>query len=974
MRKLFTFLCALATSVGLSWATTNSITIYQSSHGSVVASSSSAAAGETITLTATPNDGFQLKSISGVYLPGPETINFEIEKTTVTGTNFQCVGTMINSYGWRVYNPETAQTLTVSSLNGTTLIEKIEFTSASLGDQRKNNMLSVSAGTLSFDGNDPSTTVTINDINATSVTISGSGTNAGQTWCIKSVKVYYEGTDEEELEISDTENANVKTFTMVDGEVAISAEFEPAPAPSWVKPGDAWGEATKTLTVNSSPGNEAYFGKTEIEHLIISNSVERIGEHAFYGCTGMTSVTFGNSLYNIERSAFYGCTGLTSITIPNSVWSIERGAFSGCSGLTSIEIPNSVERIEQPAFAGCTGLTSVVVASGNTKYDSRENCNAIIETSSNTLFFGCKKTIIPNSVTSIGEAAFSGCSGLTSIEIPNSVTSIGAVAFQDCSGLTSVTIPEGVTSIGDWAFDGCSGLTSITMPNSVTSIGQDAFRRCTSLPVIDNIRYADTYLVVVTDKTKTSYTIKEGTKFIGSFAFDNCNGLTSITIPNSVTSIGEAAFGGCSGLTSVTIGNSVTSIGKNAFASCEGLTSIEIPNNVTSIGSSAFYWCTGLTSVTIGNSVTSIGYQAFYNCYKITSVIWNAKNCNGWNFGNNVESFTFGDNVKVIPASLCSGMNKLSSISIPSSVTSIGESAFSGCSGLTSITIPNGVTSIGNSAFSGCSGLTSIEIPNSVTSIGDDVFSGCTGLTSVTIGNSVTSIGNRAFLDCSKLESVTIPNSVTSIGQSAFQSCSGLKSVSIGNSVTSIGQSAFQSCSGLTSITIPNSVTSIGADAFFGCTAVTDVYCYPDAADLTWAENGKNDFKADGSTVCHVHTGQLSAYKTKFTDEVNVTFVGDQENVIYQDKDGEPLDSEEITLHLPDAPVFSGFTFLKWVFVAGDVADGLTIQAVYKSDTPTSAPEVYTNPANPAQKLIRNGNVYILTGDKTYTITGQMVK
>ena len=948
MRKLFTFLCALATSVGLSWATTNSITIYQSSHGSVVASSSSAAAGETITLTATPDDGYQLKSISGVYVPVSETLNATSE--TVNGNKFQAQATSRNNNGWRVYNPGTANTLTVSSLNGTTLITKIEFTST-WGGQRKNNMLSVSAGTLSFDGNDPSTTVTINGINATSVTISGSGTNAGQTWCIKSVKVYYEGTDEEELEISDTENANVKTFTMVDGEVTIIAEFEPAPAPEWVREGDAWGEATKTLTVNSSPGNEAYFGKTEIENLVISNSVERIGEHAFYGCTGMTSVTFGNSLYNIERSAFYGCTGLTSITIPNSVWSIERGAFSGCSGLTSIEIPNSVERIEQPAFAGCTGLTSVVVASGNTKYDSRDNCNAIIETSSNTLFFGCKKTIIPNSVTSIGEAAFSGCSGLTSIEIPNSVTSIGAVAFQDCSGLTSVTIPEGVTSIGDWAFDGCSGLTSITMPNSVTSIGQDAFRRCTSLPVIDNIRYADTYLVVVTDKTKTSYTIKEGTKFIGYVAFAGCSHLTSIEIPNSVTSIGQSAF-----------------------SSCEGLTSIEIPNSVTSIGSSAFYWCTGLTSVTIGNSVTSIGYQAFYNCYKITSVIWNAKNCNSWNFGNNVESFTFGDNVEVIPASLCSGMNKLSSISIPSSVTSIGESAFSGCSGLTSITIPNGVTSIGNSAFSGCSGLTSIEIPNSVKSIGDDVFSGCTGLTSVTIGNSVTSIGNRAFLDCSKLESVTIPNSVTSIGQSAFSGCSGLKSVSIGNSVTSIGQSAFQSCSGLTSITIPNSVTSIGADAFFGCTAVTDVHCYPDAADLTWAENGKNDFKADGSTVCHVHTGQLSAYKTKFTDEVNVTFVGDQENVIYQDKDGEPLDSEEITLHLPDAPVFSGFTFLKWVFVAGDVADGLTIQAVYKSDTPTSAPEVYTNPANPAQKLIRNGNVYILTGDKTYTITGQMVK
>ncbi|GEM_PF-5633156 len=211
--------------------TENSITINGTSHGSVVASSSSAAAGETITLTATPDEGYQLKSISGVYeAQGPlsETLNATSE--TVNGNKFQAQATSCNLRGWRVYNPGTANTLTVSSLNGTTLIEKIEFTST-WGASRTNNMLSVSKGTLSFDGSDPSTTVTINDINATSVTISGSGNNAGTTWCISSVKIYYTGTIEKELEISDTENANVKTFTMVDSEVTISAEFEPAPEP-----------------------------------------------------------------------------------------------------------------------------------------------------------------------------------------------------------------------------------------------------------------------------------------------------------------------------------------------------------------------------------------------------------------------------------------------------------------------------------------------------------------------------------------------------------------------------------------------------------------------------------------------------------------------------------------------------------------------------------------------------------------------
>ena len=193
-------------------------------------------------------------------------------------------------------------------------------------------------------------------------------------------------------------------------------------------------------------------------------------------------------------------------------------------------------------------------------------------------------------VTSIGESAFSGCSGLTSVTIPNSVTSIGESAFSGCSGLTSVTIPNSVTRIEDYAFSGCSGLTSVTIPNSVKRIEDGAFSGCSGL---------------------TSVTIPNSVKSIGSDAFSYCSGLTSVTIPNSVTRIGDLAFSCCSGLTSVTIPNSVTSIGNYAFFNCYGLTSVTIPNSVTSIGSDAFSHCSGLTSVTIPNSVTSIGGNAF---------------------------------------------------------------------------------------------------------------------------------------------------------------------------------------------------------------------------------------------------------------------------------------------------------------------------------------------------------------------------
>ena len=316
-----------------------------------------------------------------------------------------------------------------------------------------------------------------------------------------------------------------------------------------------------------------------------------------------SSVTYSGTTYSVTSIGYYAfddCTGLTSVTIPNSVTSIGNGAFYECSGLTSVTIPNSVTLIGERAFQGCTGSTSIVVEEGNPKYDSRDNCNAIVETSTNTLILGCKNSTIPNSVTSIGDWAFYHCTGLTSVTIPNSVTSIGKSTFGECTGLTSLTIPNSVTSIGSEAFNGCSGLTEVTIPSSVTSIGDKAFCNCSGL---------------------TSVTIPSSVTSIGDWAFCNCSGLTSVTIPNSVTSIGYAAFYYCDGLTTITIPNSVTSIGDKAFSYCSGLTSVTIPNSVTSIGSSAFYECSGLTSITIPNSVTSIGDEAFYNCWGLRTII-----------------------------------------------------------------------------------------------------------------------------------------------------------------------------------------------------------------------------------------------------------------------------------------------------------------------------------------------------------------
>ena len=346
------------------------------------------------------------------------------------------------------------------------------------------------------------------------------------------------------------------------------------------------------------------FGALEIPSKVYNGSTEltvkSIGNNAFYGCTGLTSVTIPETVVYIGSMAFSDCTSLTSANIPSGVVIIDNKAFSGCSNLTSLNIPSSVAYIGDMAFFNCSGLTSISVESGNPAYDSRDNCNALIETATNTLIQGCKNTIIPEGVTSIGNFAFYNCSGLTSVNIPNSVTSIGYDAFYNCSDLTSVTIPNSLTSIGAWAFFNCTNLTSIAIPNSVTSIGGSAFASTGwYLNQSDGVLYLDNWLLGYKGSQPTGeLVINEGTKRIADESLAYCSGLTSVNIPNSVTSIGSYAFYWCSGLTSATIGNSVTSIGSWAFSRCFALTSVTIPSSVTSIGDFAFYKCSGLTTVT----------------------------------------------------------------------------------------------------------------------------------------------------------------------------------------------------------------------------------------------------------------------------------------------------------------------------------------------------------------------------------------
>ena len=316
--------------------------------------------------------------------------------------------------------------------------------------------------------------------------------------------------------------------------------------------------------------SEAFQGCSSLTKLTLPDSVMSIGKGAFCGCSGLTELTLPNSVKSIGDGAFADCSGLTELTLSNSLVSIGGNAFRWCSELTELTLPNSVTSIGYAAFGGCSGLEKITVDGGNKRYDSRDNCNSIIDTETNTLIVGCKNSVIPNGVTSIGDSAFGWCSELTELVLPNSVTRIGDSAFEYCSGLTKLTLPNSITSIGDSAFYVCRGLEKITVESGNSCY--DSRDNCNS--IIDK----KTNTLIVGCKNSI---IPNSVTSIGSGAFAYCSGLTELTLPNSVTSIGYAAFRGCSGLTELTLPNSITSIGDYAFADCSGLSKItslaEIP-------------------------------------------------------------------------------------------------------------------------------------------------------------------------------------------------------------------------------------------------------------------------------------------------------------------------------------------------------------------------------------------------------------
>jgi putative transposon-encoded protein len=499
--------------------------------------------------------------------------------------------------------------------------------------------------------------------------------------------------------------------------------------PDWLRSGDSWDDATKTLTVNStSVADNAYSRCSEIVNVVFSDNVTDIGSDAFAYCTGLTTVTFGpnSHLEYIGSSAFYECnnTGFISIEIPAGVTTIGNSAFTicsslatitfaegsqlenvgrmafyMCSALSAVTFPASVKAIGEDAFTRCDNLTDITVDAGNAYYASEDG----------VLFDKAKTTLIQYPQAKSG----------TAYTIPASVKTVAGYAFYGCSTLASVIIPDGVQTIGEHAFDGCSALTSVIIPDGVTEIGD--------------------------------------------YTFDNCSNLTSVIIPDGVQTIGEAAFAGCSALTSVTIPASVTSIGVMAFSGCFSLKTVySLPIQAPELGMAVFdFFPQGFVAYVPSNS----------NGY-------NNQNWGGLRFYLDRFDGSCGTNVYYLYRN--------------GTLTIVGTGAMADYEtpedqpwkayreDITSVVIEKVVTGIGNYAFVGCSNLTDITVDavNAYYVSEDGVlfdkqkttliqYPQAKSGTAYTIPASVKSIGAGAFCYCTSLSSIIL-NSNPFIASDAF--------------------------------------------------------------------------------------------------------------------------------------------------------------------------------------------------------------
>jgi hypothetical protein len=575
----------------------------------------------------------------------------------------------------------------------------------------------------------------------------------------------------------------------------------------------------------------------------LGKGVVSIGKCAFKDCSKIKTLVLEDQLTTIGDSAFMNCTQLNNVTMGYATASIGTGAFAQCSNIRSFtcKADNPPVVGDETCFADFQDLAKLIVGYfAAPKYQAAEYWKEFktVETFNDGidgLYYeinGNQATItyrdqnynsysgnvvIPESfeyggvtyhVTGIGDKAFMGCMGLTSVIIPSSVNKIGSYAFKGCMGLSGISLPREVTTINEHAFDSC-GITAIIIPDAVTAIADGTFANCHKLET------------VILPETLTD---------IGKEAFYRCNSMKSIDLPETITTLEQGAFKS-SGLTSftlppqittisaellrytsnmetVTLHDKLTTIGSFSFANC-GFSSIDIPLSVREIKANAFY-SSYLTSIVIPDSVTTLGKKAFSNCIRMTNAhIGNGIKVIGdstfyWSpYSPREVSFGDSSQLTTIGASAFAH-NKLERIDLPKTVKSIGTRAFESCKSLKTIDLGDRLTAIAGHTFENSDALEEVKMPNTVKSIGEEAFSHCYNLKVINMSDSLTYISSYAFWQCRNLKRMRIPDMVTSIGYCLFDQCVSLEEVVFGQSLKTMGSLLFRGCSALKSVIMLN--------------------------------------------------------------------------------------------------------------------------------------------------------------------------
>lgn len=657
-------------------------------------------------------------------------------------------------------------------------------------------------------------------------------------------------------------------------------------------------ESIDAMTV-SSIGDRAFYQNKQLTGITLPGSVTNIGNEAFYGCTGITNIDIGANVNTIGTGAFGRCDQLKSFRCSMMLTNIGNYVFSFCTSLTTLHLPKSLLTIGDYAFFGCTELDSLYFEGnapallGDFVFLNANSANIYYLAGATGWndFYGGRPATTWNEKTPfiyqiLGDTAIAitkyiGVDG--SVGVPTTidamiVASIGDRAFSDCTGLTNFTLPDCVTNIGQGAFSGCIGLRDFYVGASVTGIGTNAFAGCTGLaniwvdnnnPILSSLdgilfNKAQSGIVLCPPGRQGYYAVPGSVVNIHANCFAGCGGLTNITMTNGVVVIGEYAFSACSGLTSLYLPSTVTTIGGWAFDSCAGLTNLTLSRHVAVLGKEAFANCRALTSLQFkGNAPLLEGEQVFENTTNVT--VFYLDGTLGWSnaFGgrptaiwtetppylyqslssNSIELTRFiGDDMNATVPETIDGM----------AVIKISDSVFAACTGLTSVVLPGGLTNIAPSMFSGCLALTNIsispqnpyysdidgvvfnkdqsvlllyplgktgsyKIPTGTKNIGDGAFWNCGNLAGIIFPTTVTNIGNNAFANCSGLTSVNLPGSLTAIGDYAFNNCLNLSEITTSDGLASIGTGVFMNCNRLQSVILPASLSSIGDLAFAFC-------------------------------------------------------------------------------------------------------------------------------------------------------------